>query len=383
MLLFPNAPTPSVDPTEENEKRALVALYGVPGLGPSRIRTLVAEMGSGYAVLNAPIGSLQAVEGVGRMTAEAIATYDEAGKIDRQFEAAKNVGAELITLHDSRYPTLLKKIYDPPPFLWTRGKFKPEDEYAVAIVGTRKATEYGRRAAEYFAKALVERGFTIVSGLAYGIDVAAHRAALEAGGRTIVVLGSGVDRIYPSAHKDVVDRILADDRGAIISEFPMGAKPDATNFPRRNRIIAGISKGTLVAEARESGGALITAFEAIEQNREVFAVPSPFNSETIGTNTLIRNGHAALISTVDDVLSEIGGPPDQSPEPTDTAKQRPIVKLNRAEGMLYEALGPDPVHLDVLCEKTGLDAPSALVYLLNLEFQGLVRQLAGKQFFKV
>ena len=387
MLLFPGAPAPVIDPADPAEQRALVALAMVPGIGPGRIRSLVAVMGSGQAVLAAPMRQLKAVDGVGRQTAEAILKFEDDGTIEKQFEAAERVDAELITMHDPRFPALLMQIYDPPPFLWVRGKLAPEDDQAIAIVGTRKATDYGRRAAEHFAGGLVERGFTIVSGLAYGIDIAAHRAALDTGGRTIAVLGSGVDRIYPAAHHEVIRRIIDEDCGAVVSEFPMGANPDATNFPRRNRIIAGLSLGTLVVESRESGGALITAFEAIEQNREVFAVPAPFHSEMSGTNHLIRKGHAALVINVEDVLEELGGfaeaasahavsahgAPAAQPEPTD---------LNRAEAKLYDALGSEPIHLDALCAETGLDAPSALVYLLSLEFKGLVRQLAGKQFFR-
>lgn len=382
MLLFPVGPKTPIDPEDQDEKRALVALHGVPGLGPGRIRSLVAEMGSGYAVLNSPLKSLQSVEGVGRMTAEAIVTYNEKSKVDRQFALAESVGAELVTLHDSRYPSILSKIYDPPPFLWMRGNILPEDVHAIAIVGTRKATDYGRRATEHLTKELVEHGYTIVSGLAYGIDITAHRTALDVGGRTIAVLGSGVDRIYPSAHKDVVTRIIDENRGAVVSEFPMGAKPDAKNFPRRNRIIAGMSEGVIVAEARESGGALITAFEALEQNREVFAVPSPFYSEMKGTNNLIRNGHAALVTSASDVLTELGVFRTNGDAATSMQQSEKPPDLNSAEEKLYGALGTEPVHLDALCEQTGLDAPSALVYLLNLEFRGLVRQLAGKQFYR-
>ncbi|NNF59333.1 MAG: DNA-protecting protein DprA, partial [Rhodothermaceae bacterium] len=221
-------------------------------------------------------------------------------------------------------------------------------------------------------------GFTVVSGLAYGIDAVAHRAALEAGGRTIAVLGSGVDRIYPSRNSGLVRQILENDQGAVVSEFPLGTAPDATNFPRRNRIIAGLSRGTLVVEARATGGALITAYEALEQNREVFAVPASVFTETEGTNRLIQRGHAALVTSVEDLLREVGGTFETAAPPEPEAP----ADLNRVEQKLYDALTTEPVHLDTLCAQTGLDSPSALVYLLNLEFRGLVRQLAGKQFFR-
>ncbi|MCH8031522.1 MAG: DNA-protecting protein DprA [Bacteroidetes bacterium] len=387
MLLFPIVSPPAIDPADPAEQRALVTLARVPGVGPGRIRSLVAVLGSGQAVLAAPLRRLEAVEGVGRQTAEAIRKFEDDGTVEKQFDAAERAGAELITMHDPRFPALLKQIYDPPPFLWVRGRLAPEDNQAIAIVGTRKATDYGRRAAEHFAGELVGRGFTIISGLAYGIDIAAHRAAQDAGGRTIAVLGSGVDRIYPATHHEVIRRIINEDCGAVVSEFPMGASPDATNFPRRNRIIAGLSLGTLVVESRDSGGALITAFEAIEQNREVFAVPAPFHSEMTGTNHLIQKGHAALVMNVEDVLAELGGFTEAAAARAISTHAGPVTHpkpsdLNRAESKLYDALGSEPIHLDALCAETGLDAPSALVYLLSLEFKGLVRQLAGKQFFR-
>ncbi|MDX1419173.1 MAG: DNA-processing protein DprA [Rubricoccaceae bacterium] len=381
MPLFSNE-APSVAPADPEEQRALVALSLVPGVGPGRLRALLARFGSATAVRRASPRQLAAANGVGRQTAEAVAAFRDEAEVDRQFRRAADVGAALVTLHDPRYPALLRRIYDPPPLLWVRGRLGPEDERAVAVVGTRKATAYGKRAAEHLAGDLAGRGLTVVSGLAYGIDGAAHRAALAAGGRTVAVLGSGVDRIYPSRHGGLVRQILDGEAGAVVSEFPLGAEPDAGNFPRRNRIISGLSLGTLVVEARETGGALITAMMALEQNREVWAVPAPLFSEMEGTNRLVRRGYAALVTRVDEVLEDLEhvlGPVAPGAAAA-TAVEAP--DLNRVEARLYEALGPEPVPLDTLCADTGLDAPTALVYLLNLEFRGLVRQLAGKQFFR-
>ena len=376
---------PASDPlppiADAEEQRALVALSLVPGVGPGRLRALLALFGSAVAVRRAPARRLAAADGVGRQTAEAVAAFRDDAAVDEQFERAEDIGATLLTLHDAEYPVRLARIYDPPPFLWIRGQLLPEDDASVAIVGTRKATPYGTRAAAYFAEGLARRGLTITSGLAYGVDIAAHRAALSVGGRTVAVLGSGVDRIYPSRHGRLVSRLLDAGAGAVVSELPLGAEPDAGNFPRRNRIIAGLTLGTLVAEARATGGALITARMAMEENREVWAVPAPLFSEMEGANSLIRDG-AALVTSIDDVLAELDGVLDIATVPGAPPAPPSDAGLNRIERALYDALGTDPVPLDVLCERTGHDPPTALVYLLNLEFRGLVRQLAGKQFYR-
>ena len=377
--------------TDTDELRALVALSLVPGVGPGRIRSLLAHFGSAAAVMTAPAHALARVDRVGPQTAAAIVGFHGEAEVDRQFEQAERVGAELVALWDDRYPDLLRQIYDPPAVLWLRGDLLPQDDRAVAIVGTRRATEYGKRVAHHFAYELAQRGFTIVSGLAYGIDTAAHRGALEAGGRTLAILGSGVDRIYPARNAALAERIAAG-QGAVLSEFGLGAKPDAVNFPRRNRIIAGLSKGTLVAEARKTGGALITAWMALEQNREVFAAPAALFSPTgEGTNQLVRKGYATLVTSVDELLEELEGqlatrpasapgadPASAPPVPAST----PPPELNGPERKLYDVLSAEPIHLDALCERAGLDTSNALVYLLSLEFKGLVRQLAGKQFFR-
>lgn len=374
-------------PTDADELRALVALSLVPGVGPGRIRALLAHFGAASAVMTASRRALAQVERVGPQTAAAIADFDGEAEVDRQFERAARVGAELVPLWDDRYPDLLRRIYDPPAVLWLRGDLRPEDGRALAIVGTRRASDYGKRVAHHFAFELARRGFTIVSGLAYGIDAAAHRGALEAGGRTIAVLGSGVDRIYPAKNAPLAERMAAG-QGAVLSEFGLGAKPDAVNFPRRNRIVAGLAHGTLVAEARPTGGALITAWMALEQNREVFAAPAALFSPTgEGTNQLIRKGYATLVTNVDELLAELDGqlrpaPPARATEAPEPAEAPAPTDLNGPERKLYDALTTEPVHLDALCERTGLDSSNALVYLLSLEFRGLVRQLAGKQFFR-
>ncbi|WP_412067280.1 DNA-processing protein DprA [Rubrivirga sp. IMCC43871] len=359
--------------------RALVALSLVPGVGATRARAVVAAFGDAVTALGASAASLVRVEGVGPQTAAAIRAWDDWPAVDAQFARADAVGATLVTFDDDEYPALLREVYDPPAFLWVRGRLDPADALAVAVVGTRKASDYGRRVASAFAQDLARAGVTVVSGLAYGIDIAAHRAALAAGGRTVAVLGSGVDVLYPSRHAGTVREILDRDLGAVVSELPLGAAPDAANFPRRNRIVSGMSHATVVAEARATGGALLTAALALEQNRSVFAVPGSVFAEAPGTNRLIQAGAAALATSAADVLREVA--PQAGIAPTTGPAPWPV-DLTAIERRLLGALSSEPRPLDAVCADAELDTSSALVYLLQLEFRGLVRQLQGKQFFR-
>jgi DNA processing protein len=355
------------------------------------MRALVAAFGSATAALRAGRSALRQVDGIGAQTAEAVVAFDGHDAVAQQFARAEAMGATLLTPWDDRYPRRLRRIYDPPSYLWMTGALLPEDVRAVAVVGTRRCTDYGRRQARRFATALVRHGFTVVSGLAYGIDAEAHRAALEAGGRTLAVLGSGLARVYPAKHTRLAERI-ADGRGAVLSEHPLDAEPDAPNFPERNRIVSALSLGTLVVESHAKGGALITARLAVEQGREVFAVPGRADaSASDGPNRLIQRGHAKLVLDIDDLLEELNPPPlltNNGEAIPDAAPQAPapdLTALTPEARTLYDALapdalGPEPVHIDALCRATGLTPATALVRLLELEFAGLVRQLAGKQF---
>lgn len=365
------------DPHDAAERRALVALSLVPGVGPGRIRLLLARFGAASDVLAAPARALATVPGIGVQTAAAIARFDDEGEVERQFARAEATGATMLTAWDDAFPRLLRETFDPPAFLWVRGRLDDRDASSVAVVGTRRATEYGRRTAYHFAAGLAEAGYTIVSGLAHGIDAAAHRGALEAGGRTIAVLGSGVDRIYPARHAALAREI--ERAGAVLSEYAMGAAPDAPNFPRRNRIVSGLARGTLVVEAYETGGALITARLALEQNREVFAVPSPIHSPAgAGANTLIQRGYAKLVSRVEDVLEEL----EPAVGVSGTALPETPASLAPGEAQLLAVLGPEPMPIDAVCSASGMDPASALVHLLGLEFKGLVHQLGGQQFLR-
>jgi len=363
-----------------HEKRALIALSLVPGVGPGRVRQLVARLGSARRVLAASIDVLARVPGIGPQTATAIATCEAGAAVDDQIRRAVRTRSKMVLSDDPRFPYLLKKIYDPPAFLWVRGHLPLSDgpDPSISIVGTRRPTEYGKRIALELARELAAIGFTVVSGLAYGIDACAHRGALEAGGRTIAVLGSGVDRIYPSEHARLAQQIM--EHGALVSEFSMGASPEAGNFPRRNRIVSGLSLGSLIVEAFDEGGALITARLALEQNREVFAVPGPVTSKaSAGAHRLIQEGYAKLVQSIDDILDEL-----DVNLPSNLIRKETTIDLTQLlpeEQALCRAMNTEARHIDRICSESGLDPSTALAHLLSLEFKGVVRQLAGMQFF--
>ena len=372
------------DRDRAGEQRALIGLSLVSGIGPQRLRALLAAFDTPSDVFRASRSALTKVDGVGDQTAEAILTFDDRAAVEEEMERAEELGAELISPWDERFPDRLREIYDPPAYLWMRGALPATGEPMVTVVGTRRCTDYGRAQAHHFGAELVRRGFTVVSGLAYGIDAAAHKGALDAGGRTIAVLGSGVGRIYPQKHTALAERIT--ENGAVLSEYALDAEPDAPNFPERNRILSGLALGTLVVESYSEGGALITARLAVEQNREVFAVPGNITKDSSrGTNRLVQRGHAKLVMEMEDLLEElpeitVEDPEDVDAETVTTGGGPDPEELSGDAKLLYDALSDTPVHVDELCEDTGLDPSSALPTLLELEFKGLVRQLAGKQF---
>ncbi len=341
----------------------------------------MSSMGSARAVLGASAASLTSVPGIRPDLAVQIAAADYGEAVERQFSRAEEIGAEMIALRDPHYPFLLRQIHDPPMFLWMRGRLPVSNspERMLAIVGTRRMSPYGLRVTGELTEALVREGFSIVSGLAYGIDAAAHRAALNAGGCTIAVLGSGIDRIYPAQHSPLAEELMVE--GALLSEYAMGAIPEGTHFPRRNRIVSGLALGTLVVEAYEEGGALITARLALEQNRETFAVPGSVHSPaSAGVNRLIQKGEAKLVQRVEDILEELDMGSKAMSVPV---KDIPV--LSPQETTLCQALSTTagPLHINTLCLSAGMDPATALVHLLDLELKGIVKQLAGKQFFLV
>ncbi|MFN0159463.1 MAG: DNA-processing protein DprA [Bacteroidota bacterium] len=366
----------------------LLILSSVPGVGPGRLRSLVSHFKTPAAVAQASVKELVLVEGIEKKTAHTIANFyrDSCPSqykryVDDQLSRLNKIDGRTVTFWDKHYPENLKKIYDPPPVLFLRGSFQEEDKYSIAIVGTRTPTPYGTHLAEKFAAELARYGIPIISGLARGIDTVAHAATVKSGGRTIAVIGSGIDVIYPPENKTLVDRILPE--GAIVSEYVMGTKPDAGNFPRRNRIISGIALGTLIVETGVDGGAMITAATALDQNRDVFAIPAAISEKrSSGTNLLLKQGKATLVESVDDILSELGPRLKKLIAPS-TTKAEPLPPLSLFEQRLYEALPDDPIHIDALAERSAMSTGDALVHLLSLEFKGIVRQMPGKMFAKL
>jgi DNA processing protein len=358
----------------------LLSLSAVPGVGPNRLRALVSHFEDPAAALQASPRDLVKVNGIDKKTALNIHRFRDGEKFaSHQLARLNRTGGRIVTFWDDEYPEHLKKIYDPPSFLFLLGAIIPDDEYSVAIVGTRTPTTYGKIIAEKFSEKLAGMGLAVVSGLARGIDTVAHKAALKVGGRTLAVIGSGIDVIYPSENKPLADRISRN--GAVLSEYEMGAAPDAVNFPRRNRIISGLTLGTLVVETTESGGAMITANTALDQNREVFAVPSSITEgRSSGTNRLIKEGRATLVESVDDILEEIR--PKLKPR-FRTGEKKVEPPLSLFEKRLLDCLGTEPVHIDAIAERTSYSTSDALVNLLSLEFKGLVRQLPGKMFVRL
>jgi DNA processing protein len=361
--------------------RDLLHLASTPKIGPHKIRILLNYFRDPAEILRASPRALIKVPGIEKKIAANI-VHNKEGKrfADDQLRRVNKLGARIITLWDAEYPEVLKRIYDPPVLVYVIGRFTSLDKNAVAIVGTRTPSTYGQLVAEAFSRELAQLGITVVSGLARGIDTIAHCAALTSRGRTIAVLGSGLDVPYPAENKKLLESIAAE--GVVLSEFPMGTKPDATNFPRRNRIVSGLSLGTIVVESAEDGGAMITASTALDQNREVFAVPGSITEKrTAGPHKLIREGRAKLVQNVNDVLEELG------PQVRHLLKREQTpemgVEMTLFERKIYDTVTHEPIHIDALAEAAETSTSDALVNLLSLEFKGIVKQLPGKMFVRL
>jgi DNA processing protein len=309
--------------------------------------------------------------GVRREVRAGLRKFARESEVEAQLARLDRAGGRVVTWSDASYPELLRQIHDPPLLLFVLGELSERDAYAVAVVGSRDASPYGRQMTALLCEGLAAHGITIVSGLARGIDAAAHAAALRAGGRTIAVLGSGIDVIYPSEHHRLHMQIAA--HGAVVSEYLMGTPPDAENFPGRNRIISGVSLGAVVVEATERSGSLITAQYAAEQGREVFAVPGPVGARSRGPHRLLRDG-AGLVESAEDVLREI------APHLRAATVRLPQPSLSETEATLLAQLDNSPRTIDELLVRTGLSAAAVLESLLVLELRGVVRQLPGPSF---
>jgi DNA processing protein len=349
---------------------AWLALALVEGLPARRARELATSLGGPAAVLDADPTTLG-------LAGDVAARLPGAGDRARgERETLDRLGARVVAWTDSGYPELLRTISDPPLVLFVRGRLEAGGGLAVAVVGARRAGDYGQRVARELAEGLAQAGITVVSGLATGIDAAAHRGALGAGGHTVAVMATGIDRIYPSWHARLARDIAAD--GALVTEFACGTAPLHFHFPQRNRIIAGLAVGTVVVEAAEGSGSLITAAYALEQGREVFAVPGPVGTpHHRGCHRLIQQG-ATLVTSIDDVLDTLA--PTLRARVTAARKAVATASLSPDERRVLDALGPEVTHIDVVVARSGLVAAQVLETLLALELRGLVEQRPGMRF---
>lgn len=355
-----------------------VRLSLVSGVGPLMRKALLERFGTAAAVLAACKSDLQSVQGVGPKTAARIQAAREEINAELELQVAAEHGIDVLTEASDDYPRPLRKIHDPPGVLFRRGQPNPQDELAVAIVGTRHSTRYGVMQAERLAASLARTGFTVVSGLARGIDAAAHRGALAAGGRTIAVLAGGILELYPPEHDKLADEVSA--AGYVVSETPPRMPPLSGSFPQRNRIISGLSLGTVVVEAADRSGALITARHAYEQNREVFAVPGPIDSRVSrGCHALIKDG-AKLVESIDDILAEFGPLAENIQRDNgDIITQPAELLLNEIEQQVLNAIESSPTSIDSIAASCGLPIHRVLSTISVLEMRRLVRRVSGTQ----
>jgi DNA processing protein len=345
-----------------------IAFNRVNGVGPTRLRALLDVCGSVEAAWHASIQQMQEAR-LDRRSIENLLTARREIHPQQEYDRVQAAGITALTWEDADYPGALRTIDASPPVLYVRGRLTSQDEWSVALVGTRRASTYGREVAQVLSSELARHGVTVISGLALGVDTVAHRAAVEAGGRTVAVLGSGVDQIYPPQNRGLAQAIA--EQGAILSDYPLGTRPEATNFPPRNRIISGLSQGVVVIEASERSGALITAKFAAEQGRDVFAVPgSILHPGSAGCNMLIQQGATPLLS-VDDVLEQLNLLHLQ-----ERIDARRTVPADAQEEVILALLSGEPAHIDDLVRGANLPAASIGGLLAIMELKGLVRQVA-------
>jgi DNA processing protein len=355
-----------------DELKYWVAFSGIPGIGRVRICQLKEYFGSLQDAWKAPEGKLKQA-GLDSRSISALVTVRPRASPDAEMEKLERYRVRVVTCEDPDYPPRLREIYDYPPVLYVRGGLPTEDEPCLAIVGTRRPTIYGRQVTEEIVADLAGSKITIISGLARGIDSVAHRAALEAGGKTVAVFGSGLDIVYPRENAKLAQAIM--EHGALVSEYPLGVRPKAENFPLRNRIMSGLSLGVLVVEAGERSGALITAHQAVEQNREVFAIPgSILSPASQGTNRLIQEG-AKLVRNYTDILQELNL--------TIVVQQAEIKEFspaNEVESATLKQLSSEPNHIDEICRRSGLTMPEVSSTLAMLELKGIARQVGNMNY---
>ncbi len=364
--------------------RNLIALTLIPGLGSRRVKHLIQECEDLERIFSLSKTQLRSYEGIGEASALAMLSFKDWHLVNEVIEQTEKTGARIITMADPEYPELLKQIYDPPILFWIKGNAEALSKPGVAVVGTRNATTYGKKQAVKISTALAREGLCIFSGLAYGIDTIGHQSALKEGASTVAVLGSGINNLYPKSNAEIANEIV-ESGGAVISEFPPDTVPDAGNFPARNRIVSGLSLGTVVIESGIKGGSMITAELALDQNREVFAIPHSLDSPSgTGCNYLIKKGAAKLVQVVDDILVELPiSTYSKMAEITATEeriKSWHDFELDDLSKKICEELEKEAVQIDNLAEKLNLNTSQLLVVLLQLEMQDIVIQKAGKIF---
>ncbi len=363
-------------------------LTRIKKLGNTRIKNILSHFNSPDDFFKSTKSELRKIEGIDfNLSDEIISAKENIKKSEKEFDSILNIAGQknvkITCITDAEYPDNLKKIFDAPVILYYKGKLDKSDRYSVSIVGTRSPTEYGKYNCEKFTGKLSELGIPVISGFARGVDSIVHKVCMKNNNLTYAVLGSGVDVVYPSENRKLYDEIT--ENGAIMSEFPIGAKPDKVNFPKRNRIISGISLGSLIIESGIKGGSLLTAEFALDQGKEVFAIPGYINSkQSEGTNELIKKGQAKLVTNIDDIISELEPKLRTVLNKESSAREEKLVDdLNESEIKIFKILDYEPVHIDRINEVTGLSISDCLVNLLALEFKGLVRQTPGKNFIKI
>jgi DNA processing protein len=374
----------------QDKKTALawMALNSIRGLGPVRIKALVEKYGSPDAIFD---GNSRAI------LTQWAGWYGEKTPVkepselletaEKQYDDSRRLGITVLTLSDDDYPGLLREIYAPPPVLYVKGRLDSFRRHACGVVGTRKPSQYGRSAAAFLVKQLVEKQIAIISGMAHGIDTIAHQTCLDNGGTTIAVLGHGLDRVYPAANRRLSEKIAQ--TGALVSEFDLGTLPDSYNFPRRNRIISGLSAGVLVVEAPRHSGSLITAQFALQQNRDVFSVPgSIFSDVSDGTFDLLKSG-AIPVKSAEDIVESLQAPALAGVRaPAKTQQESPVLRialdlLSADEQKVFGCTSSEPIRIDTLSEKSGKAISTLFNILLSLELKGLIKQVSGQQFVRV
>ncbi|MFA6292054.1 MAG: DNA-processing protein DprA [Victivallales bacterium] len=370
------------------DREAYIILNIISGIGPARVKSLCAHFGSVSSILLASSGELKSVQGIGNTLAEAISGWKTDSDHESEMELAERAGVEIITLADDEYPSALKDVHDAPLCLYVRGQMPSDSDFMLGVVGSRRITNYGRSMSEHLSRSAAYAGWTVVSGLAYGTDAVAHKAVVDAGGRTVAVLGGGLARIFPQDHVPLAKSII-EGGGAVISEFPMEFAPNRRSFPMRNRIISGLSKGVLVIEAGTTSGALITAKFALDQGRLVFAVPGQADNPLArGCNELIRQG-AKLTESFDDIIGEFEFLPDFHPtsnrktvedRPTEEENDFDSFMLDEDEGKIISVLKNGEASADSLAGETGISTGKLLSTLMKMEIKKLIIQLPGKRF---